>query len=64
MLDIPVESSQSNEELVFEAFTERIPPLGAPVRLIFKPKLASQKPSADRNSQPNEKQPNEKQPTG
>lgn len=39
MLDIPVKSSQSNEELEFEAFTEKIPPLGAPVRLVFKPKL-------------------------
>jgi hypothetical protein len=39
MLDIPVSSSQSNDALGFEAFTERIPPLGAPVRLILKPKL-------------------------
>jgi hypothetical protein len=39
MLDIPVKSSQSNEELEFEAYTEKIPPLGAPVQLIFKPKL-------------------------
>jgi hypothetical protein len=38
MLDIPIESSQSNLELAFAAFTERIPPLGAPVRLILKPK--------------------------
>jgi hypothetical protein len=38
MLDIPVESSQSNQELLFEAMTEKIPPLGAPVRLILKPK--------------------------
>jgi hypothetical protein len=38
MLDIPVQSSQSNEALEFEAFTEKIPPLGAPVRLILKPK--------------------------
>ena len=37
MLDIPVKSSQSNEELEFEAFTEKIPPLGTPVRLVFKP---------------------------
>jgi hypothetical protein len=36
-LDIPVESSQSNEALEFEAFTERIPPLGTPVRLVLKP---------------------------
>jgi hypothetical protein len=42
MLDIPVESSKSEAELEFEAFTERIPPLGAPVRLIFKPKLKKQ----------------------
>jgi hypothetical protein len=39
MLDIPVKSSQSNEELEFEAFTEKIPPLSTPVRLVFKPKL-------------------------
>src|SRR5262245_5532038 len=39
MIDIPVESSKSNDELEFEAFTEKIPPLGAPVRLVFKPKL-------------------------
>jgi hypothetical protein len=38
-LDIPVESSQSNEALEFEAFTERIPPLGTPVRLVLKPLL-------------------------
>lgn len=37
MLDIPIPSSRSNEELAFEAFTEHIPPLGAPVRLILKP---------------------------
>jgi hypothetical protein len=39
MLDIPVESSPENSELAFEAFTKRIPPLGAPVRLILKPKV-------------------------
>ena len=44
MLDIPVESSKSNQELAFETFTERIPPLGAPVRLVLKPKL--KKPGA------------------
>jgi hypothetical protein len=42
MLDIPVKSSQSNEELEFSAFMEKIPPLGTPVRLIFKPKLKRQ----------------------
>ena len=38
-LDIPVESSQSNDVLEFEAITERIPPLGTPVRLVLKPVL-------------------------
>ena len=42
MLDIPVKSSQSNEELEFEAFTNKIPPLGTPVQLVFKPKLKKQ----------------------
>jgi hypothetical protein len=37
--DIPVESSQSNDALEFETFTERIPPLGTPVRLVLKPVL-------------------------
>ena len=39
MIDIPVESSQANEERAFLAFTERLPALGTPVRLILKPKL-------------------------
>src|SRR4051812_48290849 len=39
MLDIPAKSSKSNEELEFEALTKKIPPLGAPVHLVFKPKL-------------------------
>jgi len=48
-LDIPVESSQSNDALEFEAFTERIPPLGTPVRLVLKPVLKEQaKKAADR----------------
>lgn len=41
-LDIPVESTQANEGLAFEAFTERIPPLGTPVRLILTPKIPAQ----------------------
>jgi hypothetical protein len=39
MLDIPVKSSQSNEELEFEAYTEKIPLVGTSVRLVFRPKL-------------------------
>ncbi len=39
MLDIPIESSQSNEGLLFEADTKKIPPLGTPVRMVLTPKL-------------------------
>jgi len=35
MLDLPVESSQSNEALLFEAFAGRVPPRGTAVELIF-----------------------------
>lgn len=38
MLDLPIKSSDSNTALLFEAFTERIPPLGTPVTLILTPK--------------------------
>lgn len=40
MLDLPIESTQSNEGLLFEPFTDRIPPIGTPVRLVLKPKVA------------------------
>jgi hypothetical protein len=39
MLDLPIQSSQSNDELLFDAFTEHIPPLGTRVRLVLTPKL-------------------------
>ncbi len=39
MLDLPIESSQANEALLFRAFTERIPPLGTPVTLLLGPKV-------------------------
>jgi hypothetical protein len=60
MLDIPAKSSQSNEELEFEAFTNKIPRLGTPVQLIFKPKLKKQAPRgreqrADEKAQSDEK---------
>lgn len=44
MLDLPVESSQANEALLYEAFTERIPPVGTRVRLVLTPKLKKDKP--------------------
>ena len=39
MLDLPVESSQANEDLTYQAFTEHIPPLGTRVRMVLTPKL-------------------------
>jgi uncharacterized repeat protein (TIGR01451 family) len=39
MLDLPIESTSSDAELMFETFTERIPPRGTPVTLILTPKL-------------------------
>lgn len=42
-LDIPAESSQVNDGLLFEANATKIPPLGTPVRLVLTPKLEEQK---------------------
>jgi len=39
MLDLPIESSKANTALMFEAFTERIPPRGTAVTLVLSPKL-------------------------
>jgi hypothetical protein len=38
-LDVPIESSQSNEGLLFEANPDKVPPLGTQVRLVLKPVL-------------------------
>lgn len=43
MLDLPIASSQANDQLLFTAFTDHIPPLGTPVRLILAPKARSEK---------------------
>ncbi|MBI1918910.1 MAG: hypothetical protein HYS12_29830, partial [Planctomycetes bacterium] len=37
LLDLPIKSSKANSELVFEANTERIPPVGTKVTVIFEP---------------------------
>lgn len=39
MLDLPIESSQANDALLFSAYTEHIPPLKTRVLLILKPHL-------------------------
>lgn len=43
MLDLPVESTQVNEGLLFEAFTERIPALGTRVRVVLVPQRTAKK---------------------
>lgn len=40
MMDLPIESSQANEELAFEALTENIPKRRTPVRLYLVPKTS------------------------
>lgn len=37
VMDVPIQSSSSNEALLFEAFTERIPPVGTPVTVVLQP---------------------------
>ena len=39
VLDIPIESTDKNESLVFQAFTKNIPPSGTEVTLILSPKI-------------------------
>ncbi len=49
MLDLPVASSQSNDALLYEAFTEHIPPVGTRVRMVLTPK---KKPAAEKKEEP------------
>ena len=37
LLDLPIDSNSDNEQLTFEAHTERIPTIGTPVTLILEP---------------------------
>ncbi|MGQ9574573.1 MAG: YdjY domain-containing protein [Thermoguttaceae bacterium] len=39
MLDLPIQSTSADAELLFECFTERIPPRGTPVTLILTPQI-------------------------
>lgn len=38
MLDLPVESSSANADLLYEANTEKIPPVGTPITIVLTPK--------------------------
>ena len=46
-LDLPVESSQANADLMFEAFTDRVPPRGTKVRVVFIPRQDNLKAPPD-----------------
>lgn len=48
VLDLPIRSTDSNEALLFEAFTENIPPIGTPVTVILTPKES--KPAAPQST--------------
>jgi hypothetical protein len=52
MMDLPVESSQANSELLFTAFTERIPPMGTEVRLVLVPRIERKPASSGEGSAP------------
>jgi hypothetical protein len=52
MLDLPFQSSDRNDSLLFEAFTERIPPLGTPVTIVLTPKLAEKKETKPATKEP------------
>lgn len=41
-LDLPIESSKANEDLLFSAFEEHVPPRGTPVRLVLMTEKAAQ----------------------
>jgi hypothetical protein len=44
MLDLPINSPKDNNDLAFEAHTERIPPLDTPVLVILEPQPEAKKP--------------------
>lgn len=53
MLDVAAESTQANDGLMFEAFTEHVPALGTPIRVVLTPKKAEKaaaatKPAAEK----------------
>lgn len=52
VLDLPIRSTDSNESLLFEAFTENIPPLGTPVTVILTPKVAQSVQSSPSTTAP------------
>lgn len=50
MMDVPVKSSDDNTNLYFEAFTERIPPVGTKVRLFLIPQRETEEKKSNQDS--------------
>jgi hypothetical protein len=50
MLDVPVESTQTNDQLLFRANSKRIPPIGTPVTMILTPKPEKKPKDTDGDS--------------
>lgn len=46
-MDLPIESTDANAGLLFEPFTERLPPRGTPLKMILRPRIPSQKDDAN-----------------
>src|SRR5262249_8202661 len=42
MLDVPMESTSDNDDLLFEEFTENIPPKGTKVKIVLAPQIEKQ----------------------
>ncbi len=50
MLDLPVKSSQANADLLFQAFTDKIPPKGTKVRVVLVPRAEKKGPGAEKDA--------------
>ena len=48
MLDMPIESTSDNDDLMFEAFTENIPPRGTKVTVVLAPEIEKKAGGEDR----------------
>lgn len=44
-LDLPVQSSQANDDLLFEVFKGRVPPRGTKLRMVLMPKIEEKEPA-------------------
>lgn len=55
MLDLPIESTSDNDELLFEAFSENIPPRGTKVTLVLVPQIEKKSAGGSKGEKSNSK---------